>query len=150
MEGKNDCSFSRLGECSGEIVHFLDCQKDVSAHLRYFKVTVKGVNVNEQDLILYRAGLFDVDTASRQLLLICKHHRDSLGTYWKTTSEKCAYPVHSSKCKGDRAIDFKTSKEIFFLYQLLIPVGSGKLHVIPGLSSLTPHAISCQFIGKFL
>ncbi|VDI36911.1 Hypothetical predicted protein, partial [Mytilus galloprovincialis] len=142
MEGINDsCSFSRLGDCSGHIIHFLDCQKDVVAHLRYLKVCTTGSNVNEQDLILYRAGLFDVDAACRQLLLICQAHRDSLGTYWKTNSSKCAYPVHSSKCKGDRAIDFKTSKELFFLYQSLIPVGSG---ICKPCRTSHPHVISTR------
>ncbi|VDI20325.1 Hypothetical predicted protein [Mytilus galloprovincialis] len=70
-----------------------------------------------------------------------KAHRDLLGTSWKTNSSKCAYPVHSTKCKGDRAIDFKTSKELFFLYQSLIPVGSG---ICKPCRTSHPHVISTR------
>ena len=73
-------------------------------------------------------GFIHFEESCRRLFLICRGHRDTLGIYWKKPSAKCSYPSHNGKCKPDRAIDFNVSREIFYMFQVLVPVGSGKIY----------------------
>lgn len=121
------CSFANCGSCFGELLTLYNYQKDITGHLRYLKVGGDRICAKEADLILYRSGLFDVEESCRRLLLICQGHRDSLGIYWKPSAKnKCKYPIHNGNCKADRGVDFNVSREIFFLFKVILPVGSGK------------------------
>lgn len=125
------CSFQNSGPCFGELMSLeslSDGEKDVRGHLRYLKVGGGKVSATEIDLVLNRSGFFDVEESCRRLFLICRGHRDTLGIYWKKPSAKCSYPSHNGKCKPDRAIDFNVSREIFYMFQVLVPVGSGKIY----------------------
>lgn len=120
------CSFSGSGPCFGDLTPLTSCSKDISGHLRYLKVGTP-CNSTEIDLLLYRSGYFDVERLCRRLLLVCQCHRDSLGIYWRQRTIKCCYPLHKGKCKPDRAVNFSVSREIFYLFQEVVPVGSGNI-----------------------
>ena len=126
----NFCCFQKFGVCSGEIIHLQQCSRDISAHLRYLK-TGRSSQFEEPDLLLYRAGFFYVDEASRRLILICAGHRNTLGTYWKTGIVRCCHPLHQWKSKADWKLDFTMSKDIFYMYQSPLQVGSGKSQPCP-------------------
>ena len=131
-----ECSFSSsTGSCCGEVICLAECKKDTSGHLRYFKTQS---NIDEISLILGRRGIFfDTNpTVSRRLDLvyICQRHRDSYGVYWKRSKTGCSYPKHQGSGKSaDRTIGLEVSQEIFCMYQVVVPVGSGK-HCYPILN----------------
>ncbi|XP_062614656.1 uncharacterized protein LOC134276418 [Saccostrea cucullata] len=115
------CRFTDHGQCSGDLVNLIQCVKSTGAHLRYLKT--KG-DVSEIDLILNRGGLYDVSDYSKQLILVCKEHRDSLGLYWRKKT-KCDYPLHSGVGNvADRAVNKNCSSEIFYMFNCLVPIGS--------------------------
>ena len=55
---------------------------------------------------------------------ICEHYRHAYGIYWKPKCKGCCYPSHAGKAKADRSINCTVSKEIFYLHEQVVPVGS--------------------------
>ncbi|XP_078671137.1 uncharacterized protein LOC144911185 [Branchiostoma floridae x Branchiostoma belcheri] len=112
------------------IIPLTTCSKDISNHLRRFKIpnTVK----TEHDLILARAGIFaHPDNFSD--MTICPKHRGVFGLNWSKVSEKCRMPAQLSnhgqrhwgkQPKGDRGVGLFQSKKIYELAGELVPVGS--------------------------
>ena len=96
-------------------------------------------------------GFFGVEESCRRLFLICRGHRDTLGIYWKKPSAKCSYPSHIGKCKTDRAVDFNVSRQIFYMFQVLVPVGSGKIYSeFPLFCESLSYNISCVLTSFLL
>ena len=109
------CNFSYLGGPCGPSQHYTtpdnklnlisECTKDTSIHLKRLNSTENSCcgDFPEGLFILYRSGIFSVDTTSTSLR-ICPKHRDSYGIYWHNNRTKCQYPDHptSSKAKADR------------------------------------------------
>ena len=88
-------------------------------------------NVSEIDLILARAGMFDLIASKVKEMTVCPKHRDSLGRYWQAP-RTCQYIKHTEKFKKLEegiVINFKTSKEIYTLFGEIAQVGSRKYHI---------------------
>ena len=104
-----------------------DCKRDISKHLRCYQIPL--TIETESDLILARAGIFEIP-AKASTLLICEHHRESLGLNWRRNSKYCQVPksvgTHKSNRIADRGIGLLHSKMILQLSDQIIPVGSGK------------------------
>ena len=68
---------------------------------------------------------------TKQARLICQHHRDRLGIYWRGRCKNCQVPLEmaqhkSAAVKGDRSLVKDQSQYIKKITGKLIPVGSGK------------------------
>jgi hypothetical protein len=110
----------------------------MTLHLVRLQVTSKRgrgkTGLSEKDLILNRAGLFDLDPAQTELMTICPKHRKNLTTDWQgRKSRVCSYPCHKGQRKQlqvPRRINALMSAEIHQLFNASVPIGSGKLLVI--------------------
>ena len=132
-----ECTFpSRCGKSCGPVekdscgiskVPLTECIKDVSTHLRCFKIP--GTVDCERDLILARAGIYEVPPDISRFT-ICKRHRDCLGLGWRRNSKYCQVPqsvaTHKSNRMADRGIGPSQSKKIFELTSQIMPLGAGK------------------------
>lgn len=127
------CSFSeRVGISCGEsrgvhrIQNLLECESDISSHLATCHLTKS--NLKEYELILLRAGLFDLNTEQIDCMTVCTKHRHNLGKFWRPL-KSCQYPKHSGttrECKGRHVINPELSGDILKLYGKLVQVGSRK------------------------
>lgn len=136
------CSFaSQLSPCgshgSSTIVPLNSCKQDVTAHLVSLGVSGKrgrrfeSPQITERELILNRAGHFDLPEDWIGAMTICPKHRRELIVDWRgRKTATCCYPVHEGQHKqvNPRRVNFTLSKEIFLLHNSVVPVGSGEYY----------------------
>lgn len=134
MESK--CSFSELRKsscgdfrgCPFVVKNLLECKDDIESHLRSCHLSKLIGNVEEHDLILMRAGKFDLSTHQRECYSICPKHRHNLGRNWRPL-RTCQYPLHSGarkKLKNRDVVNVQMSKNIQTIFGVTVPIGSGK------------------------
>ena len=136
MSKEESCTFSVIltepcGPNRGEkdIIFLHDCTHDISNHLRTCHLS-REPYVTEVNLILARAGLFDLGASKINEMTVCPKHRNNLGRYWQPP-RTCQYPEHTGKLKkvdDGSVINFKTAKEILSLFGERTQVGSRKYH----------------------
>ncbi|KAL9954031.1 hypothetical protein ACROYT_G041519 [Oculina patagonica] len=105
----------RLGDCNDSVVNHL-----TSCHL-------SRENLTEHELILARAGVFELPPSKASEMFICPKHRHSLGKYWKQR-RPCQYPTHRGGKKAIKSrdvINVRMAKEIMKLHGVVVPIGSG-------------------------
>ena len=134
---ENTCSLSGLGSIScGEsrgvarIVNIAECNEDVCTHLR--SCHLSRLHINECELILARAGHFNLSQEQKHNMTVCQRHRDHLGRYFRPL-RACQYPVHDGptrKCSGRDVINITISQDCLKLYGVLIQIGSRKYYFI--------------------
>ena len=90
----NIMSMEKRGE--GKIILLRECGHEISNHLR--RCHLSRENVTEIDLILARAGLFDLSASTVKQMTVCPKHRNNLGRYWQSP-KTCQYPKHAGKFK---------------------------------------------------
>ena len=103
MEGK--CSFSDLAKSScGDfrgstrmVCRLRECQEGITGHLQACHLS-KLTGIPEYELILPRAGLFDVPLHRQEEMFVCPKHRYNLGRNWRPL-RTCQYPLHSGSRK---------------------------------------------------
>ena len=136
MEGK--CSFSELAKSScGEfrgstrmVCRLRECQEDITGHLQACHLS-KLTGIPEYELILARAGLFDVPLHRQEEMFVCPKHRYNLGRNWRPL-RTCQYPLHSGarkKLRNRNVVNMQMSKNIQSIFGTTIPVGSGEWFV---------------------
>ena len=106
---------ARLGDCNDSITSHLN-----SCHLSRESLT-------EYELILARAGVFDLPLSKVNEMMICPKHRDSLGKYWKQR-RPCQYPTHHGGKKAVKSrdvVNVTMAKQIIKLHGVIVPIGSG-------------------------
>lgn len=106
----------RLSECNDKIANHL-----ISCHL-------SKENVNESELILARAGLFNLPRTDLQGMWICYRHRHMLGRFWRSSKVTCHYPEHSGEKKrvqGRDVISLQIAQDVQKLFGVIVPIGSG-------------------------
>jgi len=111
------------------------CTQDMTPHLVSLQVTGKrgrGKTVlSEKDLILNRAGLFDLTIEQAEAMTICPKHRKNLTTDWQgRKSRVCTYPIHERPRKQiqlPRRVNASMSLEIHQMLNAVVPIGSGKI-----------------------
>lgn len=147
------CSFgSPSNECdilkqSVEIVPLDSCKTDISSYLSSLGVSTKRIvdgesKLTEKDLILNRAGLkLNADTSSKT---ICPKHRHDLTVGWsgrrRTT---CSHPHHKGMrkhVKNIRRVNAQMSSEIHEIFDIVLPIGSGRYILSHLLSLIYQHA----------
>ena len=71
--------------------------------------------LDEAELILSRAGHFDVTKDQVEQMVICPQHRHKLGKFWRPP-RSCQYPSHSGPrkkhCNERHVIGLETAKNI--------------------------------------
>ena len=130
------CSFSVIlkehcGPSRGEekVIFLRECVGEISNQLR--RCHLSRENVTEIDIILARAGLFDLSASNVKEMTVCPKHRNNLGRYWQSP-RTCQYPEHARKFKKideGIVINLKTSKEIYTLFGKTAQVGSRKYKI---------------------
>ena len=118
----------------GKIILLHECVHEMSNHLR--RCHLSRENVTQIDLILARAGLFDLSASKVKRMTVCPKHRNNLDRYWQS-SRTCQYPEHARKFKKTEegiVINLKTSKEIYALFGETAQVGSRKYKIYYFLS----------------
>ena len=115
------------------------CKRDISSHLVSLGVSGKRwrateANVNEEDLLLNRAGLFGSSQNEIQAMTVCSKHRKELTVLWPGRKQTtCCYPSHQGArkpMKSPRRINSHISDKVYEIYQVVIPIGSGKCHKV--------------------
>ena len=81
-------------------------------------------------LILYRSGIFAIDTYMVNFQT-CPRHRDGLGVYWKRQKRTYWSPSHPAtsyaKCsRQTRGIQASTCKDFWLKSKTFLPVAAGK------------------------
>ena len=115
------------------ICPLLSCTRDIESHLVSLGLGSKRSKISEADLILNRAGKFDVPEDEKRGMTVCPRHRKNLTTDW--TSRKrtmCCHPSHKGQRKGNtqtRRVNAKMSQGIFELLNAVVPIGSGSFYV---------------------
>ena len=127
------CSLSKIGviTCGSsrgrtETVFLYECRDDISVHLK--NCSLSRSNLKEYEVILQRAGLNRISLEDVKKLRVFPRHRFGLGKYWRP-SRLCQYPEHKSspaKVKGRDIINIPLAQEIYDLFGISVPVGSGK------------------------
>ena len=129
------CSFSEklktgCGDFRGTekgLLRLTDCKADISEHLRTTHLSKIVGNIEEYELILYRAGFYDLSLQQKEKLLICPKHRHNLGRNWQPL-RTCQHPLHTGKRlppKNRNVINLETSKAIHLIFGITVPIGSG-------------------------
>ena len=103
MSVEKTCSFSVIlnehcgpNRGEGKIIFLRECVHQMSNHLRGCHLSRE--NVTEIDLILARAGVFDLNASKVKQMTVCPKHRNNLGRYWQSP-RTCQYPEHARKFK---------------------------------------------------
>ena len=137
------CSFWSVDSpCGAEgvglrICPLLSCTRDIESHLVSLGLGSKrgatGSKVSEADLILNRAGKFDVPEDEKRGMTVCPRHRKNLTTDWIGRKRvMCCHPSHKGQRKGNtqtRRVNAKMSQGIFELHNAVVPIGSGSFYV---------------------
>ena len=115
-------------ECTDDqisLVPIKTCKKSSEKHSsQLHSCSEHNFDLPENLLILYRSGIFTVDSYALNLH-ICPNHRDELGIHWVRRQRTCQSPFHKGKAKADRGIQARSSRELWFKRRINIPVGAG-------------------------
>ena len=121
--GKSSCGDFRCSTCT--VCRLRECQEDITNNLKACHL-LKLSGMMEYELILIRAGLFDVPPHRQEEMFACPKHRHNLGRNWRPL-RTCRYPLHSGarkKLKNYHVINLKMSKNIHSSFGITIPIGS--------------------------
>ena len=102
--------------------------------------------MTEFELILTRAGVFELPLPKVNEMMICPKHRHSLGKYWKQR-RPCHYPMHHGGRKAIKSrdvVNVNVAKEIKKLHGVIVPIGSGLIIVFVFLHHV------CLFVCLFV
>ena len=90
---KEHCGPNRGEE---KVIFLRECVGEISNHL--CRCHLSRENVTKIDIILARAGLFDLSASKVKEMTVCPKHRSNLGRYWQSP-RTCQYPEHAGKFK---------------------------------------------------
>ena len=110
------------------------CTNDVTDHLVSLGISRKrgwrntGA-VSEKELILNRSGKFNLSPNDTSSMTICPKHRRELTVDWPGRKRYvCGYLKHvgsSKQLKSPRRVNFTMSHEIYTMYGIVTPAGTG-------------------------
>ncbi len=79
--GASECgAFRDVVDCSQKLVN---CKDDISHHLQSCHLSKLVGKIQENELILARAGMFYVPTTKQEDMWVCPKHRYNLGRNWR-------------------------------------------------------------------
>ena len=108
-------------------------RKDLSGYLTRLGVSgCHGIGTSnilaEYELILNRAGFYNLSRENTEKMTICPKHRYELSTHFQQLPPRCLYPIHRGErksLKNPLRVNKKVSEEMFSLYRVKVPIGSG-------------------------
>ena len=127
------CSFAGIanitcGSSRGkdEFFSLNKCVVEVKNHLR--SCNLSHMKVTEYDVILARAGKFNLSHEEVEKMVVCPAHSHNLRIYWRPR-KSCQYPDHKGKkiaphCKTP--INWQMAQEIHKMFVTFVKVGSRK------------------------
>lgn len=132
---EHSCSFFGFGniscgEAQEDVVKLVECEADISGHLG--GCGLSKLEISEAQLILLRAGRFNVSKEQQQAMYICSAHRTKLGRRWRPL-RSCQYPGHVGplhQYKNRGVFNAQLSCEVQTLYGALVQIGSRKYLII--------------------
>ena len=97
-----------------ELFRLGDCNDSITSHLNSCHLSRE--NMTEYELILARAGVFELPLAKVNEMMICPKHRHSLGKYWKHRGGR-------KTTKSRNVVSVNMAKEIIKLHGVIVPIG---------------------------
>jgi len=111
------------------IISLLQCNDSIDSHLA--SIHLSRENITEGQLILARAGLFDLDESRVAQMSVCAKHRHTYGKFWRPRTA-CQYPAHQGRlgrsqkgAKSRYSVNLEMAKAIYQMYGVFVQVGSG-------------------------
>ena len=111
------------------IFSLLQCTDSIESHLATIHLSRE--TITEGQLILARAGLFDLDESLVAQMFVCAKHRHTYGKFWRPRTA-CQYPAHQGRpgrshkgAKSRYSVNLEMAKAIYQMYGVLVQVGSG-------------------------
>ena len=105
-QNKMSCFLSRTctdlcGDSRGTsgIISLLQCNDPIESRLA--SIHLSRETITEGQLILARAGLFDLDESLVAQMSACTKHRHTYGTFWRPRTA-CQYPEHQGRPGGSQ------------------------------------------------
>ena len=102
----------------------LQCNDSIDSHLA--SIHLSRENITEGQLILARAGLFDLDESRVAQMSVCAKHRHTYGKFWRPRTA-CQYPAHQGRlgrsqkgAKSRYSVNLEMAKAIYQMYGVLI------------------------------
>ena len=128
------CSFRQIKKIAcgssrnlSQMVKVDECQDTITTQLETCHLSKSGLS--EAELILSRAGHFDLTKDQIQQMVICPQHRHKLGKFWRPP-RSCQYPSHSGPrekhCNERHVIGLETAKNIQSVFKVTVGIGSRK------------------------
>ena len=107
-----------------QMVKLDECQDTITTQLEISHLSKSGVS--EAELILSRAGHFDLTKDQVEQMVICPQHRHKLGKFWRPP-RSCQYPSHSGPrkkhCNERHVIGLETAKNIQSVFKVTVGIG---------------------------
>ena len=128
------CFLSRSETCGGSrgisgLFPLPECTDSIESHLSLIHLSRE--NITEGELILARAGIFDLDESVVAQMVVCAKHRHTYGKFWRPRTA-CQYPVLKGRSgknqKGAKrrySVSLEMSKAIYRMHSVLVQVESG-------------------------
>lgn len=98
--------FTNISCSEDTFFNIYECTKDISCHLRLLHCSEpvpglcgKFVYVPEAIVLLYRSGIFSIDSSTLKLRIFQKH-RDSIGLKWRKNKARCCHQNHNEQSKS--------------------------------------------------
>lgn len=133
MEGKCLFEARERGSCASFELHRLsDCNNDISGHLNVCHLSHMIGSLREFELILNRAGLFDLSPVQIESLWVCERHRANMGKKWRAP-KTCQYPLHAGprkKLKNRNVVNIDINQQVRILHGINVAIGSRKFRNI--------------------
>ena len=114
-----------------QLIKVHECQDTITAHLETCHLSKSGLS--EAELILSRAGHFDLTKDQVDQMVICPQHRHKLGRFWRPP-RSCQYPSHSGPrkkhCNDRYVIGLEIAKDIQSVFKVTVGIGSRKDRIV--------------------
>ena len=133
MRSKDEKNCGPSRGASG-VVRLSECNDVVANHLISCHLSKEGLD--EKELILARAGLFNLPLEDSQRMWICYRHRHTLGRFWRGSKVSCQYPEHTGgkkRVKGREVVNVRMAQDIQKLFGVIVPIGSGSFIIFMNL-----------------
>ena len=108
------------------VVRLSECNDEIRNHLISCHLSKEGLD--EKELILARAGFFNLPPEDGERMWICYRHRHTLGRFWRSSKVTCQYPEHTGerkRVKGREVVNVMMAQDIQKLFGVIVPIGSG-------------------------
>ena len=130
------CSFSSSDSTCGptayapedaSIIPLRACRKDLSGYLTSLGVSgCRGIGTSnilaEYELILNRAGFYNLSREDTEKTTICPKHGYELSTHFQQLPPRCLYPIHRGEKKSLKTRSQKKSSACFMWKFQLVPI----------------------------